>query len=102
MMVDMIFCQIVPESGPIRLVTVLGQDETIKGLSFALEGVQVGHLAQRWGRPDAVQKGRGFAVTRWGNHMQATAQTFGWFTYQAGVDLVVMRDEEHNTAAQIH
>jgi hypothetical protein len=86
-----VFCQIYPETGPICLVTVLGQGDTIQTLSFALDGIQVGHLAQRWGRPDAVQRGSGFMITRWGNSIQATTQAFGWFTYLSRVDLVVVR-----------
>ncbi len=95
---DTSFCQIYPESGPIRLVTALGQGDIIQGLSFALDGMQVGHLARRWGRPDTIQNGAGFMITRWESGVQATAQTFGWFTYQSEVDLVVLRD---NTITRI-
>jgi hypothetical protein len=95
---DTTFCQIYPESGPIRLITVLGQGDIIQGLSFALDGIQMGHLAQRWGRPDAVQNNRGFIITRWESGVQAAAQTVGWFTYQSGVELLVLRD---NTITRI-
>jgi hypothetical protein len=61
--------------------------------------MQVGHLAQRWGHPDTIEGSSRFMIARWENGVQATSQTFGWFTYQSIVELVVVR--ENNTLAGI-
>jgi hypothetical protein len=85
------YCQIHPRNGLFLSVSIIGQDDTIRALSFGVQGLRVGDLVQRWGRPDVVQKRRRYYLIRWGEDIYATAHAVGWFTYQAEVRFVSLR-----------
>lgn len=85
------YCHIHPRNGPFLAVSVVGQDDTIRALSFRVQGLRVGDLVQRWGRPNVVQKRKRYYLMRWGEDIYATVHTVGWFTYQSEVQFVSLR-----------
>jgi hypothetical protein len=94
---DLSYCQIRPEHGPILLVAVTTRDNIIRTLTFSVRGMQAGHLAQRWGRPDFIRSGKGVSILDWQDGISATAQTWGWFTYQSSLTIVILRFRDTNT-----
>jgi hypothetical protein len=84
-------CQISPLGGPFRRVTVMGYRDRIANLWFEVKGLQVGHLAQRWGRPDFIRRGNHTYMVRWGGEIYAMVERSGWFTYQSAVRFISIK-----------
>lgn len=88
------YCQIQPESGPVLLISVIVKNQRIYRLTFQLEGVQIGHVARHWGRPDQVKQQHRYYAAYWDAGIYATATSRGWFTLQSPIQLVSIRDGE--------
>jgi hypothetical protein len=57
---------------------------------FAVKGLEVGDLVQRWGRPDQVQRNNHYYRLYWKSGMSAVARATGWFTLEASVEMVTL------------
>lgn len=85
-----LYCQIKPEDGAIRLITVTTRDDQIFTVSFLGAGLRVGDLVHLWGRPDDVSKGKASFRVKWNHGVIATGRTDFWFNYQAVVHYVAL------------
>ncbi len=85
-----IYCQIKPDGGPIRLISITTRDGRIFTVSFMGDGLRVGDLVQQWGRPDEVSKGKASFRAKWHQGIVATGRSDFWFNYQTVVRYVAL------------
>jgi hypothetical protein len=82
------YCQIFSKNGPIRTVSILMRGGVIQQQTFAVQGLEVGDLVQRWGRPDQIQRFSHYYRLHWESGMTAVARATTWFTLEASVEMV--------------
>ena len=87
------FCYVHSDKGPFESITVTADDAEISVICFRANGLQVGDLVYRWGRPDSVQHTRRHYTLRWHNGIYATADASGWYTMESPVDFVLVRKQ---------
>lgn len=83
-------CQIRPDSGPIRLLTVVCSDGVIQQLKFDVEGLEFADVIQRWGPPDVLQETKQFYIARWDEGVFVKGGLAKAFSYHAPVEWVVL------------
>ncbi len=97
-----LYCQIKPDGGPIRLITVTAHDDRIATVSFMTDSLRVGDLVERWGRPDIVGKSKSNFRVKWSSRgVVAVGHTDFWFNYQAVVCYVALYIVRAETPAQV-
>lgn len=83
------YCVIEPDDKVVSLIWVSVQYGMIQRLTFSLsEGVRVGDLVGRWGKPDVVAAERSYYALHWNGGVFASVKKVWWFNYQSSVQSV--------------
>jgi hypothetical protein len=85
---EMQSCQITPHESAIQYIQVSINHEIIQSVLFSINGLSLGLLSLRWGRPAFVRVNEGFFVARWESGMYARGHLNGEFSYATPVQIL--------------
>jgi hypothetical protein len=85
---DTVSCIIRPPTGALRSIEVTLHHRMIEQVIVAADGLRVGDLVRRWGRPDLIEKNGQQYTLHWDNHIYATVSALGRFSYLASVQSI--------------